>query len=47
MGEIYTKSCNGCCTKCHGKSAKARGGTGTCYGGCRGTGHLDLCATRK
>jgi len=41
------KDCNGCCPRCHGSSSRLRGGTGTCYGGCKGTGHLPRCETQK
>jgi|GEM_PF-2376598 len=44
---IYGKDCNGCCPKCHGTSARARGGTGTCYGGCKGLGHVQGCEKLK
>ena len=41
------KDCDGCCPRCHGKASRLKGGTGTCYGGCSGTGHLPKCKTRS
>lgn len=38
-----SQKCTGCCSRCHGSSRRSEGGTGTCNGGCGGSGHDYTC----